>query len=94
VIEATGCKLVEMPRNREQAFCCGAGGGRIWMEEAGLKERPSEMRIREATLLTGVQVLVVACPKDAVMFKDAVKTSGFEDRLVVKDLIELIHEAL
>ena len=94
VIEATGCKLVEMPRNRERAFCCGAGGGRIWMEEAGLKERPSEARIREAALLAGVQVLVVACPKDAVMFKDAVKTSGFEDRLVVKDLIELIHEAL
>ena len=93
-ILATGCKLVEMPRNRDRALCCGAGGGRIWMEEVGIKERSSEARIREAAQLDEVQVFVVACPKDATMFKDAVKTSGFEDRLVVKDLIELIHEAL
>ena len=64
------------------------------MEETGVKERPSEARIREAAQLAGVQVLVVACPKDAVMFKDAVKTSGFEDRLVVKDLIELNPRSL
>jgi Fe-S oxidoreductase len=94
VIEATGCKLVEMPRNREHALCCGAGGGRIWMDETGVKERPSERRIREAAQLDQVQVFVVTCPKDASMFKDAVKTSGFENRLVVKDLIELVHEAL
>jgi Fe-S oxidoreductase len=94
VIEATGCTLVEMPRNREHAFCCGAGGGRIWMDETGVKERPSELRIREAAQLEQVQVFVVACPKDASMFKDAVKTSGCEDRLVIKDLIELVHEAL
>jgi len=94
VILATGCKLVEMPRNRERALCCGAGGGRIWMEEVGVKERSSEARIREAAQLDEVQVFVVACPKDAAMFKDAVKTTDFEDRLVVKDLIELIHEAL
>ena len=64
------------------------------MEEASVKERSSEARIREAAQLEGVQVFVVACPKDATMFKDAVKTSGFENRLVVKDLIELVHEAL
>jgi Fe-S oxidoreductase/nitrate reductase gamma subunit len=94
LILATGCQLVEMPRNRDRALCCGAGGGRIWMEEVGIKERSSEVRIREAAQLDEVQVFVVACPKDATMFKDAVKTSGFEHRLVVKDLIELIHEAL
>jgi len=94
VIQATGCKLIEMPRNRDRALCCGAGGGRIWMDETGMKERSSEVRIREAIGLEGVQVLVVACPKDAVMFKDAVKTSGFEERLAIKDLAELIHEAL
>ncbi len=94
VIAATGCKLVEMPRNRARALCCGAGGGRIWMEETGVKERPSVQRIQEAAGLDGVQVLVVTCPKDATMFKDAVKTSGCEDRLVVKDLVELVYEAL
>lgn len=94
VISAMGCHLVEMPRNREQAACCGAGGGRIWMKEKGIKERPSETRVHEAASLDGVEALIVACPKDATMFKDAVKTIGYEDRLVIKDLSELIHEAL
>ena len=94
VIEATGCELIEMPRHGDRALCCGAGGGRIWMEEGAVKERPSEARIREAAALDGVQVLVVACPKDVAMYQDAVKTTGYENRLVVKDLIELVYEAM
>jgi Fe-S oxidoreductase/nitrate reductase gamma subunit len=94
VIEATGCELVEMPRNRDCAFCCGAGGGRIWMDEKAVKERPSESRIREAIALAGVQAFVVACPKDLTMYRDAVKTTGNEKDMLVKDLIELVYEAL
>ncbi len=94
VIEATGCELVEMPRHGDRAFCCGAGGGRIWMEEKEVKERPSESRIREAAGLTGIQAFIVACPKDFTMFKDAVKTTGNEQNFVVKDLIDLVAEAL
>ena len=94
IIRATGCELVELPRSRERAFCCGAGGGRIWMEEAAVKERPSESRIREALGLGGVQALIVACPKDVTMYRDALKTTAAEDRLAVKDLIELVREAL
>lgn len=94
VIEATGCKLIEMPRCRDRALCCGAGGGRIWMDEGEVKERPSEMRIREAVELDGVEIFVVACPKDVTMYQDAIKTTGHEAHLVVKDLIELVHEAL
>ena len=94
VIEATGCNLVEMPRHGDSAFCCGAGGGRIWMDEKDVKERPSETRIREAVALEGVQSLVVACPKDVTMFRDAVKTTGNESRLKVQELIELVNEAM
>ena len=94
VIEATGCELVEMPRHGNRAFCCGAGGGRIWMKEIEVKERPSENRIREVVALDSVTAFVVACPKDVTMFRDAVKTTGNEERLVVKDLIELVDEAL
>lgn len=94
VIAATGCELLEMPRNRSRSYCCGAGGGRIWMEEGTIKERPSEARIHEAAKLDGVRVFVVACPKDITMYRDAIKTTGLEDRIVVKDLIELVDEAL
>jgi Fe-S oxidoreductase/nitrate reductase gamma subunit len=94
VIEATGCKLVEMPRSRDSALCCGAGGGRIWMEEGKVEERPSESRIVEAVALDGVKYFIVSCPKDVTMYQDAVKTTGQEDSLLVKDLIELVEEAL
>jgi Fe-S oxidoreductase len=95
VIEATGCQLVEMPRHGDRTFCCGAGGGRIWMEDnPDIQERPSENRVQEAANLPGVSTFVVTCPKDLVMFQDAVKTTGQEDKIVVKDIIELVGEAL
>jgi Fe-S oxidoreductase len=94
VIEATGCELVEMPRHGDRAVCCGAGGGRIWMDEGEVTERPSEGRIREAVGLSSVDTFVVACPKDLTMYQDAVKTTGQAEQIVVRDLIELVHEAL
>jgi Fe-S oxidoreductase len=94
VMSALGCELVEMPRSKENTFCCGAGGGRIWMEDPPeVTERPAESRVKEAASLPGVSILVVTCPKDLVMFQDAVKTAGLEDKIVVKDLVELIVEA-
>ena len=89
-----GIELVEMPRNRENSYCCGAGGGRIWMDDSKLEERPSESRIREAVALGDVDYFVVACPKDVTMYEDAVKTSGNADRIAVRDIVELIEEAL
>jgi Fe-S oxidoreductase/nitrate reductase gamma subunit len=94
VIEATGCELIEMPRNKDKALCCGAGGGRIWMEEGKVEERPSEMRVKEAASLDGVECFIVACPKDLTMYKDAVKTTGYEDQIRILDIIDLVTEAL
>jgi len=95
VLRALGVQCAEMPRNRGSAFCCGAGGGRIWMEDSvAQKERPAESRVREAASLPGVETLVVACPKDLVMFQDAVKTTGLEGRMAVMDLAELVEEAM
>jgi Fe-S oxidoreductase/nitrate reductase gamma subunit len=95
ILKALGVKLVEMPRNRSRSFCCGAGGGRIWMEDVpGVKERPAENRLKEAAALAGVSTLVVACPKDLAMFSDAVKTTGHEGKIVIKDIAELVGEAL
>ena len=94
VLQRLGVDLMEMPRNRADSYCCGAGGGRIWMEDVPWnKERPAESRVREAAGLPGVDTLVVSCPKDLVMFQDALKTAGLEDRLVVKDLMELVEQA-
>ncbi len=95
VLGALGLTLVEMPRNRSSAYCCGAGGGRIWMEDAaGAGERPAESRVREAAGLQGVGTMVVACPKDLVMFRDALKTTGLEGTLGVRDIAELVEDAL
>jgi Fe-S oxidoreductase len=64
------------------------------MAEGEIQERPSETRIREAVKLGKVTTFVVACPKDVTMFRDAVKTTGNEQLVEVKDLIELVHAAL
>lgn len=93
VLSALGCDLVEMPRHGFNTFCCGAGGGRIWMNDSSAGERPSESRIREAAAL-GVDQFVVACPKDFVMYTEAVKTTGHDDRLQVVDLVQLVDQAV
>jgi Fe-S oxidoreductase len=105
LIQATGCELVEMPRNRENSYCCGAGGGQIWMGATAAGERPAENRIREAlATLNGHSangsgpdkplLFVVACPKDVVMYTDAVKTTGNEGIIEVRDVIQLVAEAM
>jgi Fe-S oxidoreductase len=94
LLELLGCTLVEMPRNRDNSFCCGAGGGRIWIRDEPGVERPSENRIREAVGLGALDFFVVSCPKDVTMFEDAIKTSGNAERLQLRELTELLEEAL
>lgn len=91
-----GIKRLEMPRNLENSFCCGGGGGVVWMDsfiKKHMPSRPSEDRVKEA-YRTGAEVLVTACPIDAVMFEDAVKVTGLEGKLVVKDVSELLLESI
>jgi Fe-S oxidoreductase len=94
LITRTGLELVEMPRHGALSFCCGAGGGQIWKTNGQLQERPSEQRIKEALALGDIRYFVVACPKDVAMFTDAVKTSGNEGKIEVKDIAELVTEAM
>ena len=96
VLEALGAELVEMPRNRDNALCCGAGGGRIWMKELKGEDspRPSELRIDEAVELGGIDYFVVACPKDVTMYEDAIKTSGHQGEIELRELSELVYESL
>jgi Fe-S oxidoreductase len=96
VLEALGAELVEMPRNRDNSLCCGAGGGRIWMKELKAEDspRPSELRIDEAVGLGDIDYFVVACPKDVTMYEDAIKTSGHQGEIELRELSELVFESL
>jgi Fe-S oxidoreductase len=71
-----GVNLVEMDRNQEKSFCCGAGGGRMWMEET-IGTRVNQNRGDEA-LATGATKIAVACPFCSVMLNDAVTVRGQE----------------
>jgi Fe-S oxidoreductase len=94
ILERLGCTPVEMPRNRDNSFCCGAGGGRIWIPDTPGAERPSENRIREAVGLGELDFFVVSCPKDVTMYEDAIKTSGHAGQIALRELTELLEEAL
>ncbi len=96
VLGALGLELEEMPRNRDNSFCCGAGGGRIWMKELAREgsRRPSEQRIDEAAGLGDLDYFVVACPKDVTMYEDAIKTSGHQGEIELRELSELVLESL
>ena len=68
LLEASGCDVEEMPRNKERSFCCGGGGGRMWMEEK-LGTRINLSRVDEA-IDTGAQEVAVACPFCRIMVGD------------------------
>jgi Fe-S oxidoreductase len=91
-----GVTLLEMERNRADALCCGGGGGGMWLDTF-IKEkggtRLCDLRILEAAA-TGADTLVVTCPYELSRFEDAVKVQGLEGKLVVKDMIELLAEAM
>ena len=89
LVSAVG-QAIEMPRNRERTFCCGAGGARMWMEEK--RGRPiNHERVREAAE-TGAETLAVACPFCTVMLDDGVRETGAKMQVV--DLATLLHEAV
>jgi len=87
-----GAQLVEMDRHHGKSFCCGAGGGRMWLEET-VGERINEMRAA-AAIETGAGTIGVACPYCLTMFEDGVKAKGEEERVQVVDLSELIAKGL
>ncbi len=92
VIEAaTGQAPSEMERNRGAAFCCGAGGGRMWMEEH-VGERINLTRVKEA-LEQKPDTICVACPYCMTMFEDGLKDVKAEN-VRVRDVAEVMAEAL
>ncbi len=88
----SGLTLREMDRSRENGFCCGGGGGRMWLEEKS-GERISEMRLAQA-VKTDARMMVTACPFCLQMFEDAAKAKEVGESLEIKDIAEIVDELL
>lgn len=88
-----GIQLVEMERSRNNAFCCGGGGGNFYTGiSAKGKDQASIARVREA-YDTGANILAVACPICMMMLEDAVKSEELEEWLAIKDISEIVLES-
>ena len=91
ILEAIpGLEVKELERSRENSFCCGAGGGKIWMEEEA--PRVNWNRFEEIEN-HGVETVAAACPFCNVMFEDAAKYKG-NDSIKIKDISELLKDSL
>lgn len=93
VVDAVGAERVEMPRSRSKSFCCGAGGAHAWMEDEHGGPRINQLRAKEA-LETGASTVATGCPFCMQMMEDGVKTVGDPDAVKVRDIAELVAEAL
>ena len=92
ILQALRGNTVELPRHKTNSFCCGGGGGHMWMEEEPDK-RVNMHRIDEI-VEAGVSCVASACPYCLTMFDDALKAKGVEESLQSLDLSELVVEAL
>jgi Fe-S oxidoreductase len=92
VLESLGVDLVEMEDTRQYALCCGGCAGRLWLETKK-GERLSDLRIEQA-LKTGASILAIACPYCRANFQDSILTQDKGEVIEIKDIVELVEEAI
>ena len=85
-----GVEMSEMALCRERGFCCGAGGGRMWMEEQG--ERVNRCRT-DHFLETGTDTVAVSCPFCLQMFEEGINAKSMESSKRARDVVELLDDA-
>jgi Fe-S oxidoreductase len=88
-----GLRLLEMERRQAKSFCCGAGGGRMWMEETLGEQKINEARTDQALALDP-ELIAVSCPFCAIMLEDGLKAREKEEAVKVYDIAELLAQAL
>jgi Fe-S oxidoreductase len=84
--------VVEMNRSKEHGFCCGGGGGRMWMEEH-IGSRVNNNRADEI-LATGAEAVAVACPFCTIMVTDGIKARNQEENVQILDVAEVIAKSI
>jgi Fe-S oxidoreductase len=85
-----GLQLAEMKLRRDRGFCCGAGGGRLWMEESG--RRVNHIRT-EHFLETESETVAVSCPFCLQMFEEGISAKGLEGKKQARDLLEILDQS-
>jgi Fe-S oxidoreductase len=88
-----GLDFADMERSKQRSLCCEGGGGRMWAEGGTEGTRNGAIRIKEAVSL-GAKVMATSCPFCLLTFEDAVKIAGLTDQILVKDIAELVAEAI
>jgi Fe-S oxidoreductase/nitrate reductase gamma subunit len=92
ILKAINSNNIELPRHKTDSFCCGGGGGHMWMEEEPDK-RVNTRRVEEV-IKAGVECVATACPYCLTMFDDALKAKGVEESVRAVDLSELLADSL
>jgi len=87
-----GTEIKELPRNRENAFCCGGGGGRMWLHES-LGRHINHLRAEEIAQ-TSVDLVATACPYCLTMLEDGINALELEKPPKVMDIIEMIADSI
>jgi Fe-S oxidoreductase len=88
-----GSKLKEMERSGNTSFCCGGGGGLMWIEEQPGTTKISHMRLEDA-LTTGAETVVTACPYCLQMFEESIEHKGIQGKLKAMDIVELVEATM
>jgi Fe-S oxidoreductase len=86
-------RLEEMERSRSTGFCCGGGGGHMWIEEEPGTTKINHERLQDV-LKTGAETVVTACPYCLQMFEEGIEHREIKDSLQAKDLVEVVEAAL
>ncbi|MCH7619075.1 MAG: (Fe-S)-binding protein [Candidatus Marinimicrobia bacterium] len=86
-----GVSMTEMPRSRENGFCCGAGGGRMWLEETTPKV--NQNRVDEAASIN-VDTVATACPFCKTMIKDGINETGRTDQMKTVDIAQVVADSI